>query len=113
MYERSVTDGNEIYKKQVARCKFQPPTRAAVYNINSYSPNHTRFEPNINNELFITIDGSGNFVFSIEDGTSSYILESAEGISLKDSEQKLFFRMYPDSKIYNKGSMNKGVMISW
>ncbi len=89
-------------------CTFEPPPGVAFFNINSYGAvYHSSFQPNINTPLTISISG-GNISLTSE----------SDSISLQSNDEELnlrnFFRMmYPNSKIYNGGTMRTGLMISW
>lgn len=105
LWQRTVIDGVATEPKSMgSQCQFKPQTGVAFYNINSHNPDITRFEPNINNTLNISISG-GSFIFNGSTLTS-------DGGTYSDNT--LFFQtMYPNSEIYNGGNMRQGVMISW
>jgi len=101
--QRYIREGVETPEKSVGTCTFEPPTGIAFFNINSYSPTtHSSFEPNINNILTISIGGG--------------ISISGQGLSsnAEQDEVRMFLQtMYPDSKLYNNGSIRQGIIISW
>lgn len=106
LWQRKVVDGVATEPRAMGnQCQFKPQTGVTFYNINSYNPSITRFEPNINNTLDISISLDGSFIFNGE------TLSSDAG---SDADNALFFQtMYPNSEIYNGGTIRKGVMISW
>lgn len=107
LQQRYVRDGVETPTQSVARCTFEPPTGIAFFNINSFSPvAHSSFEPNINNTLTISVGGG----ISISgDGKSISLASNAS-----QDEIRMFLKsLYPDSKLYNNGSIRTGIMISW
>ncbi len=89
-------------------CRFEPPSGVAFFNINTYGTVlYSDFQPNINNDLSIIIDGSN---IRIESTTGSLTLSSNEDA---ENMRNYFKLTYPDSKIYNSGAMRTGLMISW
>mgnify|MGYP001095526441 CR=1 FL=1 len=105
--QRYVRDGIESPTVSVSKCTFEPPTGIAFFNINSYSPiAHSSFEPNINNTITISINSG----ISIS-GDGKQISLSSNGTQ---DEIRMFLKsLYPDSKLYNGGSILKGIIISW
>lgn len=108
LWQRTVIDRVATEPRAMGeQCQFKPPTGVAFYNINSHDPDITRFEPNINKTLDISILEE-SFIFNGE------TLSSDAGSDADNTDNTFFFQtMYPNSEIYNGGTMRKGVMISW
>ena len=105
--QKYVRDGVASPLQSVSVCKFEPPAGIAFFNVNSYIPCYSSFQPNINNALTISLGGSGVVIRSD--------METLElSSNTKCSEIRMFFStLYPKSEIYNNGAILKGVFISW
>ncbi len=105
---------------QSGSCVFEPPAAATVFNITGYVNGYYSYmQPVINQDLTITLAEetcysdtvctTKNVVnFKSSTGTASLTANSSY------NEVRYFLRaMYPDSIIYNNGSLQKGILISW
>lgn len=106
--QRYVREKVETDPINVSSCLFEPPKGVLFFNINAYgSVYYSDFQPNINNDLNISINGSGMIIRS---QTDTLILESNVDALNVSSYLKV---MYPESELYNNGSVRTGIIISW
>ena len=104
--QKYVRDGVASPLESVSECKFEPPAGIAFFDINSYNPCYTSFQPNINNVLTISLIGN----ITIQSETKITTLSSNTDCS---DIQMFFSTLYPKSEIYNNGAILKGIFISW
>lgn len=107
LHQRYIRDGVESPTVAVGVCTFEPPVGVSFFNINSFSPiPHSSFEPNVNNNLTISVGSSINIS---ADGKSASL-----GNGASSEEVRIFLgTMYPESELYNGGAIRSGVIISW
>ena len=105
--QKYVRDGVASPLESVSACKFEPPASIAFFNINSYNPCYSSFQPNINNILTIYLGGSGTVIRSDKGVLDLYNNGNC-------SDVQVFFKtLYPNTDMYNNGAILKGVLISW
>ncbi len=104
--QKYVRDGVSSPLESVSECKFEPPAGIAFFDINSYNPCYTSFQPNINNTLTISLIDN----ITIRSETKITTLSSNTDCS---DIQMFFSTLYPKSEIYNNGAILKGLFISW
>lgn len=105
--QKYMRDGVASPLQSVSECKFEPPAGIAFFNVNSSNPCYTSFQPNINNALTISLEGSGVVIRS-----DTETLELSDNTNCSDIRM-FFSTLYPKSDIYNNGTILKGVFISW
>lgn len=105
--QKYVRDGVATPLQSVTECKFEPPAGAAFFNINSFNPCYSSFQPNINNALTISLEGS-----DVAIGSDMEALELSDNTNCSDIRM-FFSTLYPKSEMYNNGAILKGVFISW
>ena len=102
--------------EEVSACKFKPPVGAAFFNINVYGRFYSAFEPNITNEISITVAPHTGYIQMTVDGSAVSLpsnSSSADYEQLKERIKVFLESKYPESGLYNNGSFNNGIMISW
>lgn len=105
--QKYVRDGVASPLQSVPVCKFEPPAGIAFFNINTYNPCNSSFQPNINNALTISLGGRDVVIRS---DTETLALP---GNTRCDDIRMFFSTLYPKSEMYNNGTILKGIFISW
>lgn len=115
--QRTVTEGvASVVADREGTCNFMPPTGVSFFNIHtSGNVYYSGFEPNINNAIQVVVNDT-ELALQNESGSSKFVFSMSEDANVDVARQNLitFLQvLYPDSEIYNNGSIRTGVIISW
>ncbi len=111
LWQRYVRDGAEEPARFVSgHCTFQPPSGVAFFSLNSINPPYSEFQPNINNDLEISVNADQISISAVGNSQDSYTVVSNDNVQ---NMRNYFNMMYPDSELYNNGNPRSGLMISW
>ncbi len=115
LQQRYNRDGVETPVQSVSKCLFEPIAGVSFYNINVYGNGvyYNAFEPNITSDLYIYKYSNGFYLRNTTNNRTLYLYQSSISNTSKENQILFFEALYPESRMYNNGSVRNGVMISW